>query len=174
MSMTETYPQLLASLDDLRRQWRLRQVLTGGLLTFAGATAVLAAVVAIDNLFHVGTAGRLLLAVLLWGSLAAAVLAFIIRRFLEDRRDDFFAVLVEQKYPELRNQLINALQLGRGTINGFSPRLIEAIVDDAARATADMEMANSLDSRPVKRAGLIALVAVIVIAGYAVALTPRF
>jgi len=72
----------------------------------------------------------------------------VVRRCLEDRRDDFFAALVEQNHPELRNQLINALQLGRGHQYGHSPRLIEAIVNDAANATADLDMAGSIDARP--------------------------
>src|SRR5437867_42634 len=164
MSMAETYPQLLDSLHDLRRQWRLYKVIDGVLLAFAGAVAVLLVIIAADNLLHPGSAGRLLLAVSLWSALGIATLTLVVRRILEDRRDDFFAVLVERKYPELRNQLINALQLGRGSCNGFSPRLIEAIVEDAARATADLEMTNSIDARPVRRSALFALAAIALVA----------
>ena len=91
-----------------------------------------------------GAVGRLLLAAVLWGGLIAALLGLVVRRFLEDRRDDFFAALVERQHPELHNQLINALQLGRGNQQGFSPGLIQAIVYDAGKATADMDMSDSL------------------------------
>jgi hypothetical protein len=174
MATMEAYPQLLNALDDLRRQWRSRKLLEGFLLVLAGVGVVLALLIAADNILQPEPLGRMLLALILWGALGVGVLGWIVRRWLEDRRDDFFAALVEQKHPELQNQLINALQLGRGSQNGFSPRLIEAIVNDAANATADMEMTSSLDGQPVRRALGWALGAVVLIAAYAVFLTPRF
>src|SRR5262249_52242753 len=127
------------------------KLVEGFLLALASGAVVLIGVVAADNLLQLGTAGRLILALMLWGALAAGLAGLVLRRWLEDRRDDFFAALVEEKHPELHNQLINALQLGRGHQYG-SPRLIEAIVQDAAHATADLEMTECLDSRLVKRA----------------------
>src|SRR5262249_11986116 len=112
MNATQTYPQLVNSLDDVRRQWRQRKLLEGVLLTAAGALAVLAALVAADNLLALGTLGRVLTAGLLWTAVAIGVSTWIVRRVLEQQRDDFFAVLVEQRHPELRNRLINRLQLG--------------------------------------------------------------
>jgi hypothetical protein len=171
--MTEAYPSLVEALNALRRQWRQQKLLEGMLLTLAGATAVLLVVVAVDNWVQPERVWRLCLSILLWGALVGGILALVVRRWLEDRRDDFFASLVEQKHPELNNQLINALQLGRGHPYG-SPELIDAIVKDAANATADLEMTECLDARLVKRAGLIALAALIVISGYAAAVGPRF
>ncbi|HKI35541.1 MAG TPA: hypothetical protein VKA46_27035 [Gemmataceae bacterium] len=174
MTTTEAYPRLLGALDDLRRQWRMRTILEGVLLTAAGVFAVLLLTVAADNFLQPEALGRALLALLLWGSLAAGVVTLVVRRVLEDRRDDYFAALVERKHPELHNRLINALQLGRGSQNGFSPGLISAIVGDAATATADLDMASSLDSRPLKRAALCAGVALLLLGGYAVARAPWF
>jgi hypothetical protein len=172
--MTEAYPQLVEALENVRRQWRLQKILEGVLLAGAGALAVLLVLVAADNLLQPGTLGRMLLALVLWGTLAAFLLGLVIRRWLEDRRDDFFAALVEQKHPELHNQLINALQLGRGNQAGFSPRLIEAIVHDAARATADLDLADSLEWRPVLRALACGGAAVVLLGGYGLVFGPRF
>jgi hypothetical protein len=172
--MTEAYPQLVEALENVRRQWRLQKLVEGVLLAVAGALAVLLALVAADNLLQPGPLGRLLLAIVLWGSLAAGLFYLVIRRWLEDRRDDFFAALVEQKHPELHNQLINALQLGRANQPGFSPRLIEALVTDAARATADLDLADSLDWRPALRALACSAAAVVLVGGYAFLFGPRF
>jgi hypothetical protein len=174
MSTTESYPRLMATLNEVRGQWRTYKVLEGLLLTLAGAGVVLAALVAFDNLAQPGKAGRMLLALLLWGGVIMAVLALVVRRWLEDCRDDFFAALVEQRHPELHNQLINALQLSRGNQRGFSQGLIAAIVTDADRAVADTETTDAVDRRPAGRAALAALAALLLIAGYATALTPRF
>jgi hypothetical protein len=174
MKSSESYPLLLETLQDVRGQWRRNKILEGALLAFAGAAVVVAALVAVDNWFQPGAVGRLLLAAVLWGGLIAALLALVVRRFLEDRRDDFFAALVERQHPELRNQLINALQLGRGDQHGFSPGLIQAIVHDAGKATADMDMSDSIDRRPARRAAWIALAGLLVVGGYAVAFPPEF
>src|SRR5207249_8121442 len=169
MSVKEAYPRLVDALGDVRRQWRLHKLLEGTLLLAAGVGLVLTLLIVADNLWQPGKAGRVLLASLLWGGLAAAILSLIVRRWLEDRRDDFFAALVERRHPELSNRLINALQLGRGTQGGVSRDLIDAIVRDADRSTADLDLGDSVDRRPTMRAGLWALAAVVLIGGYAVA-----
>jgi len=114
---------------------------------------VLVVLVAADNLLALGTLGRFVTATFLWAAVAVGVMTWVVRRVMEQQRDDFFAILVEQRHPELRNRLINGLQLGRGHDFG-STRLIEAIVQDAAAATADFDMADCVDARPMKQAGL--------------------
>lgn len=172
MSTAQIYPRLVDALDDVRRQWRQRKLVEGVLLTAASVLGVLVALIAIDNLLALGTLGRLITFFLLCGSAAVGVMTWIVRRVLEQQRDDFFAILVEQRHPELRNTLINGLQLGRGNDYGSS-RLIEAIVQDAATATADIEMADCIDVRPAKQAGMYLGAACVIIVGYAL-LTPRF
>ena len=67
-----------------------------------------------------------------------------------------------------------ALQLGRGNQRGFSPRLIDAIVEDADKATATLDLPDSIDGKPTRRALWIALGVLVFIGGYAAVLTPRF
>ena len=132
MSTAQAYPKLIDAIDELRRRWRVQKLVEGCLLTLAGVLGVLAAVVAADNLIQPDTTGRFVLAAVLWGALAFAVVRWVVRRWLDDRRDDFFAALVERKHPELHNRFINALQLGRVSQPGYSPQLVQQIVDDAA------------------------------------------
>ncbi|MGE0608624.1 MAG: DUF4175 family protein, partial [Pirellulales bacterium] len=163
-----SYLRILAELDAVRRQWRFQKVLEGALLAGALVLGVLVLVVAADNLLRLGSLGRAVLSLTLWASAAFALFSWVISRWLEDRRDDFFAALVEQKHPELGNRLINALQLGRGNQQYGSRRLIDAIVGDAATATADMELADCLDWTVVRRAGLAAAVGAGIVLLYAV------
>ena len=172
MATSQVYPHLVDSLDQVRRQWRQRKILEGALLTAALALGVLVGLVAVDNLLALDTLGRLLTAAFLWTAVGMGVMTWVVRRVLEQQRDDFFAILVEQRHPELRNRLINGLQLGRGNDFG-SVRLIEAIVQDAASATSELDMADCIDVRPMKQAGMFVAAACVVIAGYAL-LTPRF
>ena len=174
MSTSEAYTRLTGELNELRRDWRRQKLTEGAVLAATVMAAALVVVIAADNLLRLGSGGRWLMSLLFWGTLAAGIVRLIVRRWLEERREDFFAAMVEHKHPELRNQLINGLQLGRGNHYG-SPRLIEAIVTDAAKSTADLEMRDSLDGRHVKRAALLLGAALAVVAVYAFAAsTPRF
>jgi hypothetical protein len=174
MSAIRGYEQLLAALNALRAQWRRRKLAEGVLLTLAGLLTLVAIAALIDNLLQ---PGQVIRAILLLGLLiGTGVLAFqrIIRYLLEERRDDFFAALVEEKHPTLRNRLINALQLGRGNQDGHSPVLIEKIVGDAAEATAETELGKSIDPRPLKRAAGIFGIATVIVAVYAGLFPERF
>ena len=116
--MSDPHQDLRRELDAVRRDWRGRQVLYGVCLTLAVTGVVLVGAVALDNVFRAGTVARTLLAAIMWGTLAVTGALFIGRRWFSQRRDDFFAALIEQRHPELRNTLINAIQLGRGSPYG--------------------------------------------------------
>ncbi|HET6881473.1 MAG TPA: hypothetical protein VFI31_15025 [Pirellulales bacterium] len=171
MSIAQDYPVLVSKIDELRRQWRMLQIGEGTLRTLAVVLAALVIVVACDNLFWPSTGGRTMLLVLLAATLLLSAGKWIVERWLEDRRDDFFAALAEARHPELRNRLINGLQLGRGNEPG-SPRLIEAIVRDAVTATADVEVADSLDRRSLRRSATFLAIAAVLLVTYS--LSPRF
>ncbi len=171
---TQPYQSLIDTVDALRRRWRIQKLIEGGLLVVAGSSVVLIAVVAADNLIQPETTGRFLLAALLWLTLGIAVLKWVVNRWLDDRRDDFFAALAGREHPELNDNLIHALQLGRIERPGYSPQLVRRIVEDAATATAGLDLSDSLDTRPAKRAGVFAGVALLLIGIYALASAPRF
>src|SRR5258708_22097839 len=146
MATADDYPRLIEQLDDVRDRWRLLQVGEGALRLFAATAALVIAVVACDNLFWLETSARWLLLAVLGGGMALGLSSWVVVRWLEDRRDDFFAAVVEERHPQLRNRLINGLQLGRGNDYG-SPRLIEAILGDALEATAALDLAGALHPR---------------------------
>ncbi len=159
MTNGEHYTQLVDQLDSLRRNWRRHRALQGAFLTLALTLVALVGVVAADAVLRLETTGRLILAAALWGTLATAAIRLLVRGWLEDHRDDFFAAMVEERRPELRNRLINALQLGRGASYG-SPRLVEAIVHEGSAAVADVEVEECLDKHPTRRSSAWAMLAV--------------
>src|SRR5258708_28288734 len=171
MATADDYPRLIEQLDDVRDRWRLLQVGEGALRLFAATAALVIAVVACDNLFWLETSARWLLLAVLGGGMALGLSSWVVVRWLEDRRDDFFAAVVEERHPHLRNRLINGLQLGRGNDYG-SPRLIRAIVDDALEATAELDLAGALDRQPLRRTAWGLAAVLVALTGYA--MSPRF
>lgn len=167
----QDYRTLVAEIDRLRSNWRMTHVGEGTLRWLALLQVAVILAVACDNLLWPSQAGRALLLAVLCAAALASLSTWILRRWLEDRRDDFFAALVEERNPRLGNRLINGLQLGRGNDFG-SPRLISAIVHDALAATQDLDLPQAVDRRPLKRAAAIAGVGAVVLFTYA--LSPRF
>lgn len=139
MDLHETYPRLIARLLDLRSHWQQRQVLAGSCFALAICLAVWLTAALADVYLDLPAAGRWTAAILLAAALAIAWSRLVLHRWLADPRDDFFALLVEQRYPTLDNRLINALQLGRGNHYG-SPLLVQQIVADALEATAELDL----------------------------------
>ena len=129
--------------------------------------------VAADNLLQWGILGRSVLAACLWGGLTMLVMGLLARRWQEDRRDEYFAALIERQHPELGDRLFNALQLGRGQDYG-SPQIVGQIVSDASQATIDLEMEDCLDWTPVRRAGVATGIATLALCVYAFVFAPRF
>ena len=166
MSTVETYPRLVFAMDELRRTWRQRHLLEAALLIITAVLGVLVLAVAADNLLGLGVGGRVVALLLLLGCAGMLVLSLFVKRCLEERRDEFFAALCEEQFPELDSQLINALQLGRGTEPG-SLQIVEAIVADADQAAIDLDLSDSLDWLPVRRAAVAGLGVVLVMALYA-------
>jgi len=167
------YPQITQRLAEVRQRWRAQNLFAGALLALACLSAAACVLVAADNLAKPETAGRVFMSVCFWATALAALVYFIARRWLENRRDDFFACLVEGRHPELRNRLINALQLGRGDHYG-SRRVVEAIVNDAARAAADLDMPGCVEGRGLKRAAVLAGVGLLLTGLYAALFAPWF
>ncbi len=167
MSTIKTYPRLVYAMDELRRAWRQRHLLEAALLIVAAVLGVLVLAVAVDNLLAPGVGGRVVVLMVLLASGVLLTLGLFVKRFLEDeRRDDFFAALCENEFPELKSRLINAMQLGRGTEPG-SPQIVDAIVSDANQASIDLDLTDSLDWQPVRRAALAGLGVLLVLAMYA-------
>ena len=166
MSSVRTYSGLVYAMDDLRRAWRQRHLLEAALLIVAAVLGLLVLVVATDNLLSLGVGGRFLGLLVVLGSGGMLILGLFVKRCLEQRRDDYFAALCEKQFPELDNRLINGLQLGRGTEPG-SPQIIDAIVDEAHSAAIDLDLTDSLDWQPVRRAALSGLGVMLVLCLYA-------
>lgn len=150
MDLHESYPRLIAKLLDVRSRWRQRYLLAGLCLALTICLTAWLAAALVDAWFDLPTAGRWTAACILFVVLAIAFSRLVLRRWLTDPRDDFFALLVEARYPALDNRLINALQLGRGNHYG-SPRLVRQIVADALQATEELDLAPCAYTVPLRR-----------------------
>lgn len=87
--------------------------------------------------------------------------------------DDDLALFVERHFPELNDRLISAIQLTREPVDATglvqSPELVAALVEDAERATSQLDFRRVVVGRHVGRIGGWALAALLVVGGAAAA-----
>lgn len=115
----------------------------------------------LDWLFRLPLPVRVVLA----GLSAVAIAAFAVKKLLkplgERQTTDGLALMVERSNPELRDQLISALQLKRDLDAGRateSPELIRVTIDGAVAALAPRRLGGALSFAPAAKPAAIATV----------------
>ncbi|OQA01860.1 MAG: hypothetical protein BWY71_00228 [Planctomycetes bacterium ADurb.Bin412] len=164
--MKENYFQLLEHIQIVRRLWRARRIMEGGLITAALGLAAAVLFTLMDQLASFGYSARWMLALLLWLVFFAAAYRYIFRPLLAKHSDDFFAALMESRIPGLGNRLINALQLGRET-SPAAPKLVAAIVAEGLHAAGDTDPGPAVPTAVLRRNAVALVVVLLAVAGYA-------
>lgn len=167
------YTRLTKLLSRARSRYRFL-ILTGAAVRTAvivlGGLAVL---FALDNLFHLPWLIRLSLTAIL--PLGATYYFYRRSREAFGRwLDDRVAVRLEEACPELHNQLINAVQLGREPSAANVTRLIQKIVADAAERGTRMQLKRVVPMRDLRRWGIVLAVGLAVLVVYGLALPGHF
>ncbi len=153
--------------NDLHRKLRSLRGRLRGLLVLAGASrvvlvvvAVLAAAFALDRTAKVEMPGRfivLLASVALWGY---ALVRFLIAPLRVRMGDDELAVLVERRFPGLRDRLISTVQLGRvPDVAPLSQEMVDRLAADTLAETAGLRFPEVASARQPVLWALAALAA---------------
>jgi len=144
------YESLLRLLGRVRFKTKLLIVAEAIARTGVVLLVALVAAFALDNLLHLPAVLRLALCV----AIPAGVLYYFFnfaREAFVRWRDDRVAVRLEKAYPELHNQLINAIQLGREPNSEAMARVIQLLVAQAAEQGRRLPLDRAVSWRPLKR-----------------------
>jgi hypothetical protein len=170
--MGETFAPIKRKLDETRRLWRMAAAASGMGWTLLAVTLLALICYHIDRWHPLTAAGRagwdmtILLA-----ALALAVIS-VVRAMLARISDAALAAQVEHRYPALKERLITAVSLapagpGFGS-TGFSPAMMGAVVEEAARATDGVDFGRSVDRRPLRMASFAVVAAALLFFGHLV------
>ncbi|MFA6142971.1 MAG: hypothetical protein WC738_06755 [Candidatus Omnitrophota bacterium] len=90
--------------------------------------------------------------------------------------DDYFAVFLEKNVPDLKNKVINALQIGRSfsASDGTSEAFVKAIVADALRSIGNAKLTHSIFEKKTGYYRLRSAITLAFLFLYAALLTPYF
>ena len=163
--MTQAYLELMDVVQMTRSRWRLLHGLDGVLVVFTALAGVLVAGAAIDQWVDLSVPGRVAAHGCLWIAAAMTVWRNVFRPVFAAHGDDYYAALIEQRFPFLGNRFINALQLGREP-RATGPKLVEAIVNDALTVVDEIDVSRAGSARTLRRHLAFAAALATVLLGY--------
>jgi len=112
--------------------------------------AALSGALLLDNVIHLPWFARLALG----AAIPVGVVFYFVRRAREvfaPWHDDRVACRLEKAYPDLHNQIINAIQLGREPTSEDVARVIGMLVAEAAEQGMRLPLDRAVSWRPVRR-----------------------
>lgn len=150
----EEFQELSAFLKRFIRRWKLLQGVEGLCVILVCALLLLALGPGIGRMTRYFPYAPVVYSVLTAAVLLTAVvwtLLRLMRKFSQERA----ALYIEQKYPRLRNNLINSLQLypqlaGDKETQGFSASMVLALLRATRKQLGTLELDQLVDTRPVK------------------------
>jgi hypothetical protein len=168
-SKLRNYEKIMAALRGVRRREESVALRRALFLTSAVFLGILLLSTALEAVFYLDIAGRTLLFALAAIGVAAAAGIFLMPvlapRFSAARRksEDIVALEVGEKFPEIQDRLLNAMQVFREmqkeTHVAWSPALVDAGFRDVADAFDRLDLAPVTDGTPARKAGTVLLVA---------------
>jgi len=166
-------PILASKINGVRRQWRLVEVGTGAMRSIIALSVVLLGFfivdwLAIDRVIQSPGAdltARICLLLIAVGIVFHQVWTRVCRQIVRPLDDDFIAVAIERRYPDLRDRLISTIQLGRDRrTEGASADLIAALEKDTVAYVKPLRFDEVVTYKPLGKSASRAFGAVAIIA----------
>ena len=156
-------------MHGVRTCLRRRTVCKGIAIMAASLFSVYLLTVAADRMLWLGESWRPLVraAALVCG--AGSLLLFCFIPLARRYRDEHIALAVEERYPQLGDSLISAVELARRTEEGVSEEMVRAVGEKVVRMTKDMDFRAAAPRRGLKRAGIGAGVLAVLVGCYVLA-----
>lgn len=162
-----TYTELLQVVRSVRRRWRGRNLLRGGLIVLcAGFVAFAAAVWAMDYSLYTESAVRWM-RVFTWVALGALAARFLLLPLVQKASDQQVALYIEEHEPELQSAVISAVELSESR-TAPSSEMERQLLVDAIRRCEEIDYAKGIERGRLQRfsgalagASLAGLVAVL-------------
>ena len=167
------YSDLLESVYRTRDWWRTVYILEHVLLFVGVLFAAVFALTLVEAYAHLSPAMRWPLCIGLFGYLVVGGALLIFKPLVRDWTEEEVAVHIEKKYPELNNELINAVQLGTDT-RVTSTGMVEALIAQTARDIEGYSLRQAVETRRARWLAALATVAFVALAVWAALSFDRF
>ncbi|HRR81427.1 MAG TPA: hypothetical protein P5118_14705 [Planctomycetota bacterium] len=167
------YDDLLDSLYRTRDWWRTIYILERVFLFVTGLFAAVLVLTLLEAHLHFSRAVRWPLLAVLAGYFAGGLAWLVFRPLFHEWTEEEVAVHVERKFPQLDNELINALQLGVDK-RVESPGMVAALIQQAVRDIQAYPLRQAVETRRARRLALAAMASVLALGLWAGLAFDRF
>jgi hypothetical protein len=167
------YGDLLETVYQTRDWWRTVYILERVLLFVAGLFALVLGMTLVGAWLHLGAAVRWPIFLVLLAYVLGGAFLLVFRPLLRHWSAEEVAVHIERKFPDLDNELINAVQLGVDE-RVASPGMVEALIGQAARHLAAYPVRQAVETRRMRRLAVVATVVTALLVAWAATSFDRF
>ena len=158
-------------LDLVRLHIRRLTLLAGLSRVVLAVFGVGAVALALDWYYRLGAAARLTLLVAGIAVIGLAVYRYLIAPLRVPLAEDQVALLVEKRFPELKERLITSVQMGHASgdqLAALSPSMVQAVLEDTTAASTPLDFQRVLIRRAVHKLCVSSVVALVAMLGFGV------
>lgn len=158
-SSFSSYTALTNRLKALRSVYTKNKTLWGILITFSLALGFTLFGLWLNSVFVFPVEARVGYIGLASLVLVISISYLCLRPILYKPNLETVSLKLEEKFPELNNRLIAALQLAENlekNPEGYSTEMIEAVIEQADLTTQKLDLQKIIDKNPIKRIGKVA------------------
>ncbi len=171
------HDQLVRVIRAVRRRWRLKVALRGAAIVVGAALLVfLISAYGMDRLRFTPTA-VIVFRVFAYAALLGLIVRFLVLPLSRRVSDERVALYLEEHEPSLEARLLSAVELGSAekgsSAGGFSPLLVEKLVENAAERCRAIDYGRGVEARPLAQSSGL-LVGTTLLAAIVLLLSPPF
>jgi hypothetical protein len=146
------YQNLLARIRVVRRRWRMQRLVKGVAFFLISAVALLLLGIWGANLFGFKPAAVWIMRLVTGGSAVYVAVHFFVAPLRRRISDIQIAQYIEERYPNLEDRLIAAVEFGDG--GGTSPGMLDLLIKDAMEKTSRIDFSVFLNRKRLAVYGL--------------------
>lgn len=160
-SMLRTY------LKRVLKQWRMTLMLQGLALTATAAVLLVGLSMFIDYAVGLGSGARAALLALCVAGVAVVAVRYLIRPLRRVPSDLQVARYVEERYPELNDGFVSAVEFEDKPLEGTSHVFLDQLIEKVTTQTTRIDFAHIIDPRRARRSQGAAFIAIGLLAVFA-------
>ncbi len=167
------YKYLLEKINRIRLRFKFLLLLEGLLILISFFLFYILLAFITDNIFHLPSLARFIIFLTLLG-LIIALIIILINPLLKKFSYEYIAIKIEKKHPEIKNKLINALQLAEPSHTSLPKPLLKHLLKEAYNVTPDIKISNSYDFSKLKKTSILFFITVAVLLTYILLFSTHF
>lgn len=162
------------SLDAARTKWVTTQFFEALFKTIGITAIVLLVAFLADNAFALPGVLRLLLLGVVITLFFGGIGYSIYNLAMNSPSDEAMARIIEKKYPDFDNRIINSIQLAKSEHAASSGAIVSALVSTTAETVSKFNFKGIVSAAKLRKLGILAAVGVLLFSAYAVGLPQNF